>query len=267
MIISEKFGFTFIHNPKVAGTTVRAAIEGYHDHHTSFWHQRYETKLGRTVDMAHIPYDDLDDSIKRLMSQTFNFGFVRHPVSRFFSAWAEFKRQHPDMRGASMDVNDFIEFYLTQANVRYDWRFVHFTPQHYFFYSGNKRIADFVGQHERFKEDWTAVQALTGIVSGPLNNMRHREVPEFPVLTAHSRALLQNLYQRDFLLFGYNKPFTELVNKEGVPVIDTHWQRVELIHNPMNNRDVVSTMTAGEKMAHLQNTVDYLKKRTGWNDQ
>jgi hypothetical protein len=266
MIISEKHGFTFIHNPKVAGTTVRLALQGYHDHHTTFWHQRYETKLGRTVDMAHIPYDDLDEQVKRLMAHTFNFGFVRHPVSRFYSAWAEFKRQHADWQVSKLDVNDFVERYLTQANVRYDWRFVHFTPQHYFFYSGNKRIADFIGLHERFKDDWVAVQALAGLMPGPLSNNRHRDSPLFPDLTVETRALLQNLYQRDFLLFGYNKPFIDLVNKEGVPVIDTHWQRVELIHNPMNHCDVVSTMTAGEKMAHLQNTVDYLKKRTGWTD-
>jgi hypothetical protein len=259
MIISERHGFTFIHNPKVAGTSIRKSIEQYHDQKQVYWHQRYDERLKRVVDLAHIPYDDLDNQVKAIMAKTFNFGFVRHPVKRFFSAYAEFQRQHADWFPSKMDPSYFVCYFLTEANVRYDWRFTHFCPQHYFFYQGNKCVADYIGRHEDFANCWQSIQNIVAPSYGfqPLDNTRHRELNHAsdPVLGDEALTILQNLYQRDFTLFNYADPFCDLVNSEGR---HTHWQRVELLHKRLTHG--TTELTLGEKVAHLELQVADYKK-------
>ncbi len=258
MIISRAHHFAFIHNPKVAGTSIRKAIESYHDYNMRFWHQDWSEDANRVVDSAHIPYDDLSDTTKAVLSKCFVFGFVRDPMERFLSAVAEFRRQHADWSASKLSVNALLTTWLTPANVRHDWRFTHFCPQHYFFYSGNKCKVDYLGRHSTFSDDWKHIQALIGIQFAPLNNARHRVIEAPEVMSNESLVHFRRLYYKDYLLFGYGIP--QLIDPTGVPYVNTHEQRVEMIHTPYQDAGTIANLSLGEKVAWLETKIKHYEK-------
>lgn len=227
MIISHKHKFLFVHNPKVGGSSIRKVLAPFHDAATSFWHQGWDYDENRVVDMAHLSaYQWLvDDAVADL----FKFGFIRNPYDRFFSALNEFIRRHSDSF-PNLTV-DKLELVLTPASTRYDWRFVHFCPQHVFFYVSGRSVVDFVGRHEHMERDWAAVSALTGSVFRPKLPIEHERKStgdQFPPEWRVDRRVIQlvnRLYHRDFLLFGYDMDGP-------IGLLNTHADRVEVIHNP-----------------------------------
>jgi hypothetical protein len=241
----------FVHNPKVAGTSIRKSIEHLHDVDFKFWHQGFFND--RVHDLAHIPYNDLSGELKGVMANSFVFGFVRDPLERFFSSYAEFKRQHTDWYPAKLGINEFIRGCLTEANARYDWRFIHFCPQHYFFYTGNKCIADFIGHYKSLGDDWSRAQSLGKFETKPLTNARHREhqsSTQKELLSVASLVVLNRLYERDCRLFGY----PPILNPEDIPA-DTHEYRIEQIHSPevTQSYHLMDNMTSGERIAYFSN--------------
>lgn len=253
MIISQRSKFVFIHNPKVAGTSIRTAIGDRHDWSTHFWHQGWSEEAQRVVDLAHIPYRDLPDDVKSIISQSFTFVFVRDPMSRFWASLAEFRRQHADWEElARMPAEGLLNHVLTPAAIRHDWRFTHFCPQHAFFYDGRKCVADFVGHHETFARDWARIQVMIGTDFKPLDNARHRGTTDDEPLTKQGFAKFLNLYAMDYALFGYDIPAEPNLD-DGYPE-STHWSRVESIHTPylQVNAELEALMTEGERAAYKQ---------------
>ena len=258
MIISRKFKFAFIHNPKVAGTSIRHSIEKYHDYPQRFWHQAWSSEAERTVDTAHIPFPDLPAEVKATLSSCFTFGFVRNPINRFWAGLAEFRRQHADWPVSKLSADELLLTWLTPANVRHDWRFTHFCPQHYFFYEGNKRRADYIGRHESFEADWTRIQQLVGIKFDQLNNSRHRVALGDELLSAEAYTAFMRLYARDYVVFGYDTLAGD-TNCGGQPLM--HHERVDFIHKPGLTIDdvVMATMTMGERVAYLERQVNHYR--------
>lgn len=217
MIISQKHKLCFLHNPKVAGTSIRTLLKEYHDYPVNFWRLGILKERGRTYNLPHLPYDDLPESIKNTIEDHFAFGFVRDPLSRFKSSYREFYDIFKDSWNiASLDVNDFVKFMLTPMNLRFDWRFSHFCPQHYFFYSGDELQADFIGKYESLKEDLLKVQELVGFDFGAQNvpAMNTKDEESDLNLSLDSLATLQKVYKKDFELFGYEW----IVRPDVVPV-------------------------------------------------
>ena len=247
MIISKQHKFVFVHNPKVGGTSIRKSIEHLHDYNVEFWHQSFDDRHERIQDRAHIPYDDLTEEVKDIMHHSFTFGFVRNPLDRFYSSYAEFKRQHSDWYPATLEINEFIRLMLTPANVRYDWRFIHFCPQHYFFYSGKTRVVKYVGNHSNFNHDWEEAKTLGKFLANPLSNSRRREEALKPELNDESLATLQHLYSKDISVFG----FTNII--DDVSAV-THESRVLQIHNPyvLQSSTLGDSLTDGERIAYNQ---------------
>jgi len=228
MIISQRHELAFVHNPKVGGTSIRQAIGHLHDGPIPFWHQDWDPNSDRVVDLAHLTVDQWDDP-DVIPANYFTFGFVRNPYTRFWSALNEFLRRH----GQYMPITkDNISMMLTPANIRYDWRFVHFCPQHAFFYQGNRCRVDFIGRQERMERDWAAVAALTGNVMPaalPEEKARATTADLYdPDLKdqAFVQNLINRLYLKDFQLFGY-----DMVGNLGIR--DVHADRIEVIHNPL----------------------------------
>ncbi|WP_310672920.1 sulfotransferase family 2 domain-containing protein [Burkholderia multivorans] len=133
------------------------------------------------------------------------FGFVRNPYTRFLSAWDEHRFQHRLSDETNLD--DWIRTHLTPANIRYDWRYIHFCPQHFFFYSGRKSIADFIGRFEHIDDSWFAIQKLLGlsIPLGTTNVKGGTRTRSIDSLSAESIRKINELYDLDFSLFGYRK--------------------------------------------------------------
>ena len=245
MIISQKHNFAFIHNPKVGGTSIRKALDKYHDAGRPFWHQGWDVRNQRVQDWAHVPVRDLDPLLTQWMYQEniFVFGFVREPMSRFWSSLAEFRRQHADWYPAKLCADDFVCYFLTEANVRYDWRFVHFCPQHYFL--GDYTSPSFVGHHERFAEDWESIKQKLGLEIPELKNERHRVKGEPERLSAEALEILHRLYNHDCIIFDY-PPILD------APSAITHEYRISQIHDPrcMRAADLEASLTDGERIAY-----------------
>ena len=128
MIISHKHRFVFIHNPKVAGSAVRKAIEHLHDDPTVYWHQQYVPELERVVDASHLTLNDLKICRPDLAGYTF-FGFHRDTFKRYASAYYEHCRQHLAPAGLTQ-INKWSDLVADETNFRFNWKYVHFCPQH-----------------------------------------------------------------------------------------------------------------------------------------
>lgn len=223
MIISHKNKWAFIHNPKACGTSIRNLLNQYHDDSVQYWHQGWDSTEQRVVDMAHLQtsYWYADTMVP---DDYTTFGFVRDPYTRFLSARNETRRRHPQLFGSEAD---FLKM-LTPANIRYDWRFIHFCPQHSFFFVGQKRVVDFVGKFETIDKDWKSILAILGqrMPSDVAKELPHlRPSPATAQgLTQEEIQLVNDLYYRDFLLFGYDM--------NGELSSDTYASRMEIIHDP-----------------------------------
>jgi hypothetical protein len=227
MIISNKHKFVFIHNPKVAGTSIRSALSHLHDDERTFWHQSWLQSESRVIDSAHMTADLWEP---RVNPEYTVFGFVRHPMNRLISGLHEFRRRH----GAEFDltttekVKSFVMNVMTPANLRWDWRFIHLCPQHYFFYLGNKSLADKIGKYEDLTNSWASVCSLIGL---PITLPHDRQanpstVHEFDEALSAPEVYerINSLYLRDFLLFDY--PVLGNID------VATHSQRIAAIHDP-----------------------------------
>lgn len=263
MLISREHGFAFIHNPKVAGTSIRKALEQYHDHPTTFWHQG---RYGRRVhDLAHIPAMELtrEDAGALTDEGLYTFGFVRHPVNRFWSGLHEFRRQHADWAISKLSAEDLLCSVFKYDALSSDWRFVHLSPQWRFFpitiSEGIRSIHDAVKvfHYESFHEDWVEVTRNLNSRSSsipayiPLNNARHREKAIVEPLSNRAWNKLLDIYELDFAFFGYTQ--TENTHTEWPPrMYQTHWQRIEAIHGLDRPEGIEPYLTPGESAAYKE---------------
>ena len=153
MIISHSQKFVFIHNPKVAGTSLRNALSKWDDTKNAFWGPYYHPILGRKIDLAHVMIRDLAvfPELRGSMEDYFTFGIVRDPIERFHSAVSYYNKRKPDR---ARKAHEFLELFIKYPTLMtYDIDFVHFCPQHEFFYyqseQGLKCLADVLLPLER----------------------------------------------------------------------------------------------------------------------
>ncbi len=106
MILSDRYRFVFIHVPKCAGTSVRAAVLPYHDADSRFLKTvERHPELG-DIDFRHIPLAllrDIDpDAFKKLKTYD-SFALVRDPFQRFRSALAQRTKMYLGKEFAQLD--------------------------------------------------------------------------------------------------------------------------------------------------------------------
>lgn len=208
MIYSDRKRFVFLHNPKTAGVSLRTILQPLDDSGGVFWDHEFRPELERIVDKAHLSLSELrvyPEAASRLATH-FVFGFVRNPYDRTLSAYRHHCRAH------QRPTDDFEEFLgrLTPAAIRFDWRLVHFSPQHRFFYEGDKCRADFIGRHERLAVDFRYLARRLGLEGELGRENASDDVPPTDSMayldqyTPRAVLLVNDLYAEDFLLFGYD---------------------------------------------------------------
>jgi len=224
MIISKAKKFIFIHNPKVSGTTIRNQLEKYHDVSVQFWHQVFFTPEHRVIDLAHptasqLPY--LFEKVQIDPSEFTSFGFVRSPYTRFASALIEFNRRHgQEFAGIP------IEHLLTEGNIFYDWRFIHFCPQHLFF-ANTGAGANLIGHYESLDHDVATINKTLGLdIDLTVNS---RPSPPHRPLTEDQIRLVNRLYYKDFKVFGYSMHDTRADLQK---CLDFYSYRVKALKDP-----------------------------------
>lgn len=204
MIISGKKNCVFIHNPKVAGCSIRKSLESFDDFDGFFWDRGYIKGIDHPVDKPHITMNDLakTDYFKYLLDKDkFVFGFVRNPYERVCSAYFEVRKQ---LRNISEDFNGFI-IELDETKIRYDYKYIHFCPQHYFFYDGQKCYVDFIGRYERLDRDMLYINSVLGL-SNKLEKINESTEKKEDYLSYYNEEAIRTvnrIYEKDFLLFGY----------------------------------------------------------------
>ena len=179
MIISDRFRFVFVHNPKCGGTVFRNSVHFAHDYPTTFWEIRMHL-CGRLLDYAHLRLWEIKelfpDVYARLQSCT-SFVFVRDPMHRFISALHHHFREY--RKSVAVDnlgwdeklalFRSFARSELSQASVIDDPRHVHFSPQKWFCTVGDNQIVKHILPFE--DQPMEAAQTLLG-VSLPTGNWR-----------------------------------------------------------------------------------------------
>ncbi len=220
MLISDRKQFIFLHNPKTAGSSIRNSLKKYDDRENYYWDHDDNAALGRIVDKAHIPLSDFAVYKDfQLLDDYFVFGFVRNPYDKVYSAFQERKRQWalPE----DMDFNNFVQQELTECNIRYDWNYIHFCPQYYFFYASGKCRADYIGRYESIDRDFVQlaniIQVETGGLLPQINqsgekttqaNKDRRSPDSLPHFDEASLKIVNRLYDKDFVFFNYDKYFS-----------------------------------------------------------
>ena len=190
----EKTKSIFVHIPKAAGVSVNKGLYG---------------SLGG----GHNNLEDYNRIFgKKNLKKYFKYTFVRHPVSRAYSAFRFLKSgglRETDRLWADKylsqynSFDDFVQDWICEENI---WKGIHFRPQWHFICDPFPKIAvDFVGKFETLDEDMNYILEKTGIAHGPLthenktvNSHNHLEdaAPE-------SVLKIKKVYAHDFELFGY----------------------------------------------------------------
>jgi hypothetical protein len=151
MIISHARRFILFHNPKCAGTSLRIALESYHDDPFVFWGIDDAPFFRNRLDHTHLRLWELRVLFPRVIADAQSYAsviLVRNPYRRFLSAVDEhFKKFRPDDRLAYRSPGDqinliegFVEHVLTVARIIADPRFIHFSPQLWFIQLGEQKI-------------------------------------------------------------------------------------------------------------------------------
>ncbi|MDD2877826.1 MAG: sulfotransferase family 2 domain-containing protein [Acidiphilium sp.] len=142
MIVSHQHQFVFIHNPKCAGSSFRSQIGHLHDDPTSFWDIQTNEHLGLPQDFAHLRLWELQAFHGDLFARIAHYRsvvFVRNPFRRLVSSLSEhIARFRPEFAFETLDqagqreVIDGILGELSAERLVADFRYVHFSPQHWF---------------------------------------------------------------------------------------------------------------------------------------
>jgi sulfotransferase famil protein len=227
MLVSDRKKFIFVHNPKAAGSSVRSALAQYDDRNNAYWDHDDNARLGRVLDKAHITLDDfLVYPDASLIEEYFLFGFVRNPYTRLVSAFHERNKQ----LGISgdTDINHFIQTELNEITIRFDWKYIHFCPQYFFFYQGGKCKVDYIGRFEILGRDYARAANLANIdADTDLPHLNKMPTDEHDPGAAEeeiarcleqfdptSLSILNRLYDRDFVYFGYQKCIGDAADKD-----------------------------------------------------
>ena len=221
MIVSDSKSFVFVHNPKVAGTSVQLTLNPWRNPGKDFWGWDLYPQAGGLIDLAHMPLDlliQLHPEIFMRMQSFFSFGFVRDPYQRYFSSVSRYLLWTTDFNKAAVTrtresfqlyASDFILANLDKDRMGYDYRLIHFLPQKRFFFMFNNQVVRFF----RMEDLETNPNFPPELAALGLQGMRKENVsePHLKVnglfdpngLTDEARKKVVEFYAEDFEAFGY----------------------------------------------------------------
>jgi len=136
---------------------------------------------------------------------------VRNPYDRFFSGCHQIRRDEKENRNLSVSEVIAQEILPNEGNYLNDV----FIPQHHYVSIGGKVLVDKILRYENLEKEWrgfvdefnkTAQFPITKFL--PRSNASAEKIPweeEIKVLTQDELDLINNMYTRDFKMFGYEK--------------------------------------------------------------
>lgn len=223
MLISEEYGFLFIHVPKTAGTSVSAVLEPLAQYRRPSLaiklcrrlpgrlppRSRYFSQHARAADVRRrIGADHFD--------RLFSFAFVRNPYAHALSHYrhlSRYRHQRIARRVRQMDFASFLRWRSAGAQ-RMHWHYVErvvFMGDQAGFVTdtAGRVLVDRICRFERLEAE---ISSLSSHLRLPPVSMPHLLASGAPqgkadsaVFTPEAIALINRLYTRDFDLFGYRK--------------------------------------------------------------
>lgn len=242
MIISHEHRFVFIHNPKVAGSAVRKAIEHLHDDEITYWHQKFIPALDRVVDAAHLTMHDLTICRPDLMGYTF-FGFYRESYSRYASAFYEYCRQHHPLDNPP-DLNEWTKTEFDETNFRFNWKYIHFCPQHYFnphnypaFANSKSLWLDYTDIANNFDYLVNEVQGLAGCTLPIVRQRPDKHKDLVSTMNQETKSRIDTFYVENDSEFTLTSNYTN------------HYEKINGIRSPHLKSPVFHILNSGELKA------------------
>jgi hypothetical protein len=210
MIISHSKKFIFIHNYKVAGTSIREALRPYANAKilTSSLHDNLRVFFGVYPRIYssnfhnHIKASELKRQIpNKVFDEYYKFGFVRNPWDwqvSLYTYMIKQKKHFQNTLGASFaSFDEYI-----------DWR-VHedLHLQKDFFYQDDEFLMDYIGKMETIAEDYTKICEKLSMVSKlPHLNASRDDNKYLKFYSEKSLQLVSQAFAPDIELFGYKEP-------------------------------------------------------------
>jgi hypothetical protein len=217
MLISYKHNFVFVHNYKVAGTSVKNALKPYgllNPPHNKLVSQILEIhpllqeqgkRVVRRLGMPAFHGHDKAVEIKNILGaeqwdKMFSFGYVRNPWDWQVSLY------HYMLEFTGHHQHEFIKT-LKSFDEYIEWRVHHdLHLQSEFFVDQNRQlIVDFVGKMENVEQDFAKITHTIGLNDVKLphkNKSQHKPYADY--YSNHSRELVQKYFAEDIERFQYS---------------------------------------------------------------
>lgn len=192
MIVSHEKQIVFLHNPKVAGTSIRTSLEMLHDEPETFW--GWDKDRGH--DKAHIGMDEVAKLYPDLWSKIKSYNFFslrRNPATRFFSSLSEYSKNFAEVnifyatpalrRQYLFEMIDRLSQFKTAEGMsgeNYKW--AHFKPQWIYWRSDEHDIACTnydLGELEAFL---SAIEDKAGVTFDRHDMNKQRETKNYPAV-------------------------------------------------------------------------------------
>lgn len=177
---SEKYDLIFIHNPKVAGTSLMELLEIPMFFNHSLPCRRF--------------------SVEEWENNTFMV-VVRHPIDRLVSAFfyhtgnkyfGGYMKLFPNLKEISTLYDYFINFCSIENTITPQYNYIH-RP-------GSKKTIDHILKYENLENDLSTKLNIESTL--PLKNKTARK--NKPSLTKKQFDIILNYYHKDFEIFGYS---------------------------------------------------------------
>ncbi|MCW5515598.1 sulfotransferase family protein [Muriicola sp. Z0-33] len=211
MIISHGKKFIFIHNYKVAGTSMRQALKSHNDQ--SFLKCSLDSKfkflLGSYPKIYSSQFDGHSTALEiknkipaEVFDSYYKFGFVRNPWDWQVSLYTYMLKSPNHYQHELITSLGSFEKYL-------DWR-IHneLRLQKRFFYDEqNNCLVDFIGKMEQLNEDLDTIGRKLGITIDLPHLKKSRKNNSFSQhYTERTIDLVNEAFAEDIKTFGYTKP-------------------------------------------------------------
>ncbi len=197
-IVVPELNICFVPTPKVANRSMKQAIA----HHIGLQVQG---------DIHNAAWQFIPLALMR-ENDYFRFGFVRNPLDRLLSCYAQkivfYERElgmHPLLWRYGDTFNKdmtFAEFVVAVSRIPDRVSDIHFRSQHSFLYHRKKLMVDFVGHFEQIEQDWNYLRVEYGLPELTHQN-RSQHVEYREAYTPELAAIAARRYAKDIELFGY----------------------------------------------------------------
>lgn len=203
MLVSHRYRFIFIHVYKVAGTSMREALERFCEDR---WKRRAARLLGRTglyrpdLPPPHLKAREARDMLPpEVFDGYYKFAFVRNPWDWQVSLY-HFMRSTPDnhQHELAKGFSGFSEYLAWRVREDRQLQKAFVTDE-----AGNL-IVDRVGRLETVEADLEAIRQAIGLPPVRLphvNRSRHRDYRTY--YTDETRRMVAEAFKEDIELFGY----------------------------------------------------------------